>query len=149
VPGEAWIHWAIYRAREEVGAVCRAQPPAATACSVTATPIRALHGQGAFLGAQVAVHEDARLVRSRELGLEVADRLGGGSAVLLRGNGAGTVGATVGEAVARMWVLEASAQLNLAARGCPLDPDELAAWAKVAPEILERIWQYLTREEPT
>ena len=149
-PGEAWIHWAIYRARGEVGAVCRAQPAAAAAFSVASTPIRALHGQGAFLGAEVAVHEDARLVRSRELGLEVADRLGGGSAVLLRGNGAVTVGATVGEAVARMWVLEASARLNLAApEGRPLDPDELAAWAGVAPEILERIWQYLTREEPT
>jgi ribulose-5-phosphate 4-epimerase/fuculose-1-phosphate aldolase len=149
-PGEAWIHWAIYRARGEVGAVCRAQPAAATACSVAATPIRPLHGQGAFLGAEVAVHEDARLVRSRELGLEVADRLGGGSAVLLRGNGAVTVGATVGEAVARMWVLEASARLNLAApQSRSLEHEEFAAWAEVAPEILERIWQYLTREEPT
>jgi HCOMODA/2-hydroxy-3-carboxy-muconic semialdehyde decarboxylase len=149
-PGEAWIHWAIYRARGEVGAVCRAQPAAATTCSVTATPIRALHGQGAFLGTQVAVHEDARLIRSQALGLQVAERLGDGSAVLLRGNGAVTVGATVGEAVACMWVLEASARLNLAApEGRPLDPRELAAWAEVAPEILERIWQYLTREEPT
>jgi ribulose-5-phosphate 4-epimerase/fuculose-1-phosphate aldolase len=150
VPGEAWIHWAIYRGRADANAVCRAQPPTATAFSVAATSIRALHGQGAFLGEVVPVHEDARLVRSKELGLQVAERLGGGSAVLLRGNGAVTVGATVGEAVARMWVLEASARLNLAApQGRSLDPDEFAAWAGVAPEILERIWHYLTREEPT
>jgi ribulose-5-phosphate 4-epimerase/fuculose-1-phosphate aldolase len=114
------------------------------------TPIRALHGQGAFLGEEVPVHEDARLVRSQELSLRVAERLGTGSAVLLRGNGAVTVGTTVGEAVARMWVLEASARINLgAAEPHRLDAEELAAWAEVAPEILERIWQYLTREEPT
>jgi HCOMODA/2-hydroxy-3-carboxy-muconic semialdehyde decarboxylase len=149
-PGEAWIHWAIYRSRPDVNAVCRAQPPSATACSVGARPIRALHGQGAFLGEEVPVHEDARLVRSQELGLAVAERLGDGSAVLLRGNGAVTVGATVGEAVARMWVLEASARINLAAPdGRPLDSEELAAWAQVAPEILQRIWQHLTREEPS
>ena len=149
-PGEAWIHWAIYRARGEVGAVCRAQPPTATTCSVTATPIRALHGQGAFLGEEVPVHDDARLIRSQELGLRVAERLGGGTAMLLRGNGAVTVGATVGEAVARMWVLEASARLNLSApQARVLGPDEFAAWAEVAPEILERIWRYLTREETT
>ncbi len=149
-PGEAWIHWAIYRARPDVNAVCRAQPATATVCSVAGTPIRALHGQGAFLGEEVSVHEDARLVRSRELGVRVADRLGAGSAVLLRGNGAVTVGTTVGEAVARMWVLEASARINLAAaEPRPLDPEELAAWVEVAPEILERIWRYLTREETT
>jgi HCOMODA/2-hydroxy-3-carboxy-muconic semialdehyde decarboxylase len=149
-PGEAWIHWAIYRARPDVNAVCRAQPAAATALSVTTTRIRALHGQGAFLGAEVAVHDDARLVRSKELGLRVAERLGGGHAVLLRGNGAVTVGATVGEAVARMWVLEVSARVNLRAAALPsetraLDDNELAAWSEVAPEILERIWKGLIR----
>jgi HCOMODA/2-hydroxy-3-carboxy-muconic semialdehyde decarboxylase len=154
VPGEAWIHWAIYRARPDVNAVCRAQPPTATAFGVAASPIRALHGQGAFIGEEVPLHDDARLVRSKELGLAVAEGLGHESAVLLRGNGAVTVGATVGEAVARMWVLEASARLNLEAERLPspahpLEPEEHAAWAEVAPEILQRIWVYLRREEPT
>jgi HCOMODA/2-hydroxy-3-carboxy-muconic semialdehyde decarboxylase len=145
-PGEAWIHWAIYRARPDVNAICRAQPPVATSLSVTPTRIRALHGQGAFVGAEVEVHDDARLIRSQELGRRVAERLGSGHAVLLRGNGAVTVGATVGEAVARMWVLEASARMNLDAASLPsgarpLDDDELAAWSDVASEILERIWK--------
>jgi HCOMODA/2-hydroxy-3-carboxy-muconic semialdehyde decarboxylase len=153
-PGEAWIHWAIYRAREDVNAVCRAQPPVASAFGVAATPIRALHGQGAFVGEEVPLHDDARLVRSKELGLAVAQTLGVENAVLLRGNGAVTVGATVGEAVARMWVLEASARLNLEVERLPspahpLDPEEFVAWAQVAPEILQRIWLHLTREETT
>lgn len=149
-PGEAWIHWAIYRARTNVNAICRAQPAAAAAFGVSATPMLALHGHAAFLGGEVPVHDDARLVRSRGLGLRVADRLGQAFAVLLRGNGAVTVGATVGEAVARMWVLESSARLNLAATSLsseprPLSEAELTAWAEVAPEILERIWGALVR----
>ena len=150
MPGEAWIHLAVYRARADVNAVCRAQPRVAAAFGVTATPIRRLHGQGALLGGEVAVHDDARLVRTRELGVEVAERLGSGHAVLLRGNGAVTLGATVGEAVARMWVLESSARINLDAAQLPseareLDHDEYAAWSAAAPELLERIWKALAR----
>jgi HCOMODA/2-hydroxy-3-carboxy-muconic semialdehyde decarboxylase len=147
-PGEAWIHWAIYRARPDVNAVCRAHPRSAAAFGVTAARIRPLHGQGALLGGELALHDDARLVRTRELGLEVAERLGGGNAVLLRGNGAVTVGTTVGEAVARMWVLESSARLNLdvallSSEVRELDDEEYGAWSRVAPEILERIWDGL------
>ena len=149
-PGEAWIHLALYRARADVNAVCRAQPPVAAAFGVTATPIRALHGQAALLGGEVALHDGARLIRTRELGVEVAQRFGSGHAVVLRGNGAVTVGTTVGEAVARMWVLESSARLNLDAARLPseareLDHDEYAAWSAVAPELLERIWKALAR----
>lgn len=149
-PGEAWIHWAIYRARADVDAVCRAQPRVAAAFGVTATPVRPLHGQGALLGGEVALHGDARLIRTRELGLEVAERLGSAHAVLLRGNGAVTVGTTVGEAVARMWVLESSARLNLdvallSSEARELDDEEYGAWSRVAPEILERIWDGLRR----
>lgn len=150
MPGEAWIHLAVYRSRADVNAVCRAQPRVAAAFAVTDTPIRPLHGQGALLGGEVAVHDDARLVRTRELGVEVAERLGRRHAVLLRGNGAVTVGTTVGEAVARMWVLESSARLNLDAAALslaarPLADDEYAAWSEVGPEILERIWRALVR----
>jgi ribulose-5-phosphate 4-epimerase/fuculose-1-phosphate aldolase len=145
VPREAWIHDAVLRARPDVGAVCRAQPAAATAAAAAGLAIRPLHGQGAFVGPAVPVHDDARLVRSRAQGEALADALGDAPAVLLRGNGAVTVGASPGEAVARMWVLEASAELNLragpAARA--LEEDELRAWEAVAPEILGRIWAYL------
>lgn len=149
-PGEAWIHLAIYAARPEVNAICRAQPPAATAFGVTGTPIRALHGQGAMLGREVSVYDDARLIRSRELGHAAAASLGSAYAMLLRGNGAVTVGATVAEAVARMWVLESSARLNLDAAGLggavrELDHEEASAWFAVAPELLERIWKGMTQ----
>jgi ribulose-5-phosphate 4-epimerase/fuculose-1-phosphate aldolase len=107
-------------------------------------PIVPLHGQGSFLGSQVPVFDDAILVRDEARAVELAERLGDEHALLLRGNGAVTVGVNTGEAVARMWVLEASAQMNsvaaAAGKPTPLSDDEQAAWRGVATEILGRIW---------
>jgi HCOMODA/2-hydroxy-3-carboxy-muconic semialdehyde decarboxylase len=64
----------------------------------------------------------------------------------MRGNGAVTVGTSVGAAVARMWVLEVSAEINrTAAAGTPhvLSEEEFSYWVSVSEEILERTWSYL------
>jgi ribulose-5-phosphate 4-epimerase/fuculose-1-phosphate aldolase len=147
VPGEAWIHWAIYKSRPDVEGICRAQPPISTAATSAGVPIRPLHGQGAFLGEEVPVYDDARLIRGREAGEALAERLGDAGGVMMRGNGAVTVGKSVGAAVARMWVLEASAEINrtAAAVGSPqiLNGEEFSYWESVSEEILERIWSYL------
>jgi HCOMODA/2-hydroxy-3-carboxy-muconic semialdehyde decarboxylase len=152
VPKEAWIHLAIARRRPDVGAICRAQPPIATALASAGVPIVPLHGQGAFLGSQVPVFDDAVLVRDEARAVNLAERLGDEPALLLRGNGAVTVGVDIGEAVARMWVLEASAQMNSVAasagKPAPLTADEQAAWRGVSTEILGRIWADL-RNPPT
>jgi ribulose-5-phosphate 4-epimerase/fuculose-1-phosphate aldolase len=151
VPKEAWIHLAIARHRPDVGGICRAQPPTATALAAAGVPIRPLHGQGAYLGPQVPIFDDAVLVRDQDRGHELAQQLGQSPALLLRGNGAVTVGATIGQAVARMWILEASARMNhiAAAAGTPspLSPDEQAAWLAVATEILDRIWNDLRQPD--
>lgn len=139
-PKEAWIHAEIYRLRPDVGAICRAQPGSVNA----AGPIRARHGQGAWLGATVPVHDDARLVRSRELGTTVARALGDGDAIVLRGNGAVTVAPTPGVAMALMYVLEASARINAAGSARPLSDAELASWRAAAPELLQRLWEHLS-----
>ena len=147
VPGEAWVHWAIYRGRPDVEGICRAQPPISTALTSAGVPIRPLHGQGAFLGEEVPVYDDARLIRGREAGEALAERLGDAGGIIMRGNGAVTVGKSVGTAVARMWVLEVSAEINrtVAAVGTPrvLNEEEFSYWESVSEEILERIWGYL------
>jgi ribulose-5-phosphate 4-epimerase/fuculose-1-phosphate aldolase len=147
VPKEAWIHRAIYDVRPDVGAICRAQPPVATAVVSGGVPVRVLHGQGAFLGREVPVYPDARLIREREAGEALARSLGDAGGVVMRGNGAVTVGADVGEAAARMWVLERSAEMNRDAASAgspePLGDEEFAYWESVSEEILNRIWAYL------
>jgi ribulose-5-phosphate 4-epimerase/fuculose-1-phosphate aldolase len=147
VPGEAWVHWAIYNSHPSVGGICRAQPPISTAITSAGVPIRPLHGQGAFLGEEVPVYDDARLIRDREAGEVLAERLGNAGGIIMRGNGAVTVGSNVGAAVARMWVLEVSAEINRTAAiegtSQVLSQEEFSYWESVSEEILGRIWSYL------
>ena len=147
VPGEAWVHWAIYNSRPDVEGICRAQPPVSIAVTSAGVPIRALHGQGAFLGEEVPVYDDARLIRGQEAGEELAERLGDAGGIIMRGNGSVTVGKSVGAAAARMWVLEVSAEMNRTAAGTGtprvLTEKEFSYWESVSEEILERIWSYL------
>ncbi|MBA4116726.1 MAG: class II aldolase/adducin family protein, partial [Rubrobacter sp.] len=150
VPREAWVHWAIYNARPDVGGICRAQPPISTAVTSAGIPIRPLHGQGAFLGEEVPVYDDARLIRSRQAGETLAEDLTNAGGIVMRGNGAVTVGSSVGAAAARMWVLEVSAEINrTAAAGKPqvLNEEEFSYWESVSEEILSRIWAYLKASE--
>ncbi len=147
VPREAWIHWAIYRRHPAVEAICRAQPPAPAAVASVAGELPALHGQGALAGAPVPVFGDARLVRDRERAERLAALLDAAPAVILRGNGAVTTGASVGHAVARMVLLERSARIYLAAAAAgaprPLGAEDVAAWQASGDELLDRLWAYL------
>jgi ribulose-5-phosphate 4-epimerase/fuculose-1-phosphate aldolase len=163
VPAEAWAHLALYRARPDATAIARAQPASGLAAAATTTALVPLHGQAAWLGESVPVHDSAALLRSPELAERVARTLPSGEAVLLRGNGAITLGATPGLAVARMWVLAAACEVYLAARGTlgfretmgtgfgtpysvtPLSADEIASWRAAGDELLPRLWQHLRR----
>jgi HCOMODA/2-hydroxy-3-carboxy-muconic semialdehyde decarboxylase len=95
----------------------------------------------------VPVYDDARLIRDREAGEALAKDLGNAGGIVMRGNGAVTVGTSVGAAAARMWVLERSAEMNQAAACAgtprPLSEEEFTYWESVSEEILERIWYYL------
>lgn len=147
VPKEAWIHLAVARADAATGAICRAQPRAVARAIAAQLRIRPLDGQGALLGPFVPVYDDSRLVRDEPTGATVAGVMADSPAVILRGNGAVTRGRDLAGAVARMWLLERSAELALAA-----DPDapdlpseEQAWWRERDAELLPRIYDYLIR----
>ena len=147
VPAEAWVHLAVYRARPDAAAIARAQPVSGFAVAAAATSLAPLHGQAAWLGESIPVHDSATLLRSPELAERAASLLAWrGEALLLRGNGAITLGAAPGLAVARMWVLATACEVYLAARGAPVTPlsaDEIASWRAVGSELLPRLWQHL------
>jgi HCOMODA/2-hydroxy-3-carboxy-muconic semialdehyde decarboxylase len=150
VPAEAWTHLALYRARPDAAAIARAQPPGAFAVAAAVTTMVPLHGQAAWLGESVPVHDDAALLRSPDQAERAARCLPAGEALLLRGNGALTLGATPGLAVARMWLLAAACDVYLAAMAAsganpvtPLSAVEIASWRAVGGELLPRLWQHL------
>jgi HCOMODA/2-hydroxy-3-carboxy-muconic semialdehyde decarboxylase len=152
VPAEAWAHLALYRARPDAAAIARAQPASAFAVAATVTSLIPLHGQAAWLGESIPVHDGAVLLRSPELAESAARSLPAGEALLLRGNGALTLGATAGIAVARMWLLSAACDVYLAAHTAaaagpvtPLSAAEVASWRAVRDELLPRLWQHLLR----
>ncbi|MGW7823601.1 class II aldolase/adducin family protein [Streptomyces puniciscabiei] len=147
-PGEAWAHLAVYRARPDVRAVARATPESAFAAGAVASgTIPPLHGQGALLGEAVPVHDDARLMRSADIAEGATRTLGQADAVVLRGNGALTTGATPGHAVARMWLLDTACRLHLTARQAAavhaLTSEEITAWRAAGPPLLDRLWAHL------
>jgi HCOMODA/2-hydroxy-3-carboxy-muconic semialdehyde decarboxylase len=148
-PAEAWAHLALYRARPDAGAIARAQPPSAFAAAAAAgtTALPPLYGQAAWLGEAVPVHDSAELLRSAELAGRAARSLPVGEALLLRGNGALTLGTAPGLAAARMWLLSAACDAYISARAAgpvtPLSPAEIASWRAVSSELLPRLWQHL------
>jgi ribulose-5-phosphate 4-epimerase/fuculose-1-phosphate aldolase len=155
-PAEAWAHLALYRARPDAAAIARAQPPGAFAVAAAVTMMVPLHGQAAWLGESVPVHDDAALLRSPDQAERAARCLPAGEALLLRGNGAITLGASPGLAVARMWLLAAACDVYLAALAAsgaasgagpvtPLSAGEIASWRAVGGELLPRLWQHLRR----
>ena len=146
---EAWAHLALYRARPDAGSIARAQPASAVAAAATTMSLAPLHGQAAWLGESVPVYDSAHLLRSADLAERAARSLPTGEALLLRGNGALTLGATPGVAVARMWLLSAACDAFVATRAAgqirPLTVEEIASWRAVCDELLPRLWQHLQR----
>ena len=153
-PAEAWAHLALYRARPDAAAIARAQPAAAFAVAAVTTAMVPVHGQAAWLGESVPVYDDAALLRSADRAERAASCLPAGEALLLRGNGALTLGATPGLAVARMWLLAAACDVYLAALSASgaasgansvtaLSDGEIASWRAVGGELLPRLWEHL------
>jgi ribulose-5-phosphate 4-epimerase/fuculose-1-phosphate aldolase len=148
-PAEAWVHLALYRGRPDAGSIARAQPASAFAAAAMTTSLAPLHGQAAWLGESIPVYGSAQLLRSAELAERAARSLPTGEALLLRGNGALTLGATPGVAVARMWLLSVACDAFLATQAAgqvnPLTVEEIASWRAVRDELLPRLWQHLRR----
>jgi HCOMODA/2-hydroxy-3-carboxy-muconic semialdehyde decarboxylase len=153
--GEVRIHQAVYRRRSDVESICRVQPPWLTALSACGLTPRARHGFSAYFAPSPPVWNDPGLVRSDEAADGVAHTLGDARAVVLRGNGAVTVGTAIEEAAVLAWYLEDSARVEFVVRstggaeGAPeLTAEEAQRRAVWEGGIVERMWAYLTAGDP-
>jgi len=110
---EFWIHARIYAVRPEVNGIVHAHPLACIALTQIGEPHRVVHHQGGVFVEGIPVYERIGLIRSRELGDQVAQRLGNGVAVMMRGHGITTAFADVRAATVAACFLEESADLQM------------------------------------
>jgi len=151
--GEVLVHQGIYRERADVGAIARFQSPHVTALSTLGLTPRARHGFGAYFAPCAPLFADPRLVRDGARAVALVRELAGARAIVMRGNGAVAVGATIEEAVVMAWYLEDAARVELAVRstglaGLELDATEARDRAVTAGKIVERMWDWLTAGDP-
>jgi ribulose-5-phosphate 4-epimerase/fuculose-1-phosphate aldolase len=115
-PSETTIHGRVYEAREAVGAVCHNHSPFAVIVSSAGVEMRPVHSAGAVQVDPIPVYEEyepegGMLITTDAEGDDVADVLGEGRAMILRGHGAVVAGETVTEAVLASLRLEYNARL--------------------------------------
>jgi HCOMODA/2-hydroxy-3-carboxy-muconic semialdehyde decarboxylase len=151
VLGEVRIHQQIYQVRGDVRGIVRFQSPKVVSLSTLGRSPHARHGFGSYFAPQPPFWSDPRLVRDDERAAAVARTLGGARAIVLRGNGAVVVGSSLEEACVLAWYLEDAArvELDVLAAGEPgnvLSPAEAADRATLQGRIVERMWDWLTRD---
>jgi HCOMODA/2-hydroxy-3-carboxy-muconic semialdehyde decarboxylase len=154
VLGEVRAHQAIYAVRPDVGGVCRIMPPAIMSLSTLGITPAARHGLGAYFAPNPPLWDNPRLLRDDFAARSLAAALGEARAIVMRGNGAITVGRGLEEAVAFAFFLEDAARVECDVRAMGLDPaqgklgdDEILARQTLAGGVVERMWSWLTSME--
>jgi ribulose-5-phosphate 4-epimerase/fuculose-1-phosphate aldolase len=147
-PLEMPMHTVVYRRRPEIGALCRTHSRMAVAWSTLGRSLPPAHGFGSFLGPGVPVFPKPDLITTEALGAELAETLGAGEAVLLRGNGTLVVGRTLPEACVRAIFLEESARIQCVAAGAgqplAMSDAEIRRRTDVPYDHYGRAWNYYT-----
>jgi HCOMODA/2-hydroxy-3-carboxy-muconic semialdehyde decarboxylase len=149
---ERFIHSEIYKARPDVMAVVHTHSPGVVPFTVSQVPLRAVYHNAAFLAAGAPVWdirkdfgETDMLVRNATIGKALAQTLGTGPVVLMRGHGDVTVGPAVKVAVFRAYYTDVNARLQsqaVALGGEPnyLTPVEGAKADATNLAVLDRVW---------
>ncbi|GGY90373.1 class II aldolase/adducin family protein [Novosphingobium colocasiae] len=154
VLGEVRVHQQIYALRPDVNGICRSMPPALMALSTYGIVPVARHGIGAYFAEGPALWNDPRLLRDDESARNVAQELGAGHAIVLRGNGVVVVGESLEQAVTLTWFLEDAARIERDVRMMGLDPQagrldtqETQARQVWAGDVISRMWTWLNRHD--
>lgn len=155
VLGEVRLHQQIYRLRPDVGGICRVQPPRLMALSTMRITPRPRHGSGTYFAPCPPLWDDPALTRSDDKAGALAEKLGDARAIVMRGNGAVCVGATIEQAACLAWLLEDAAGVELAVRsagaaeeGAIYTEEEIAGRAVFTGGLFERMWEFLASGDP-
>lgn len=118
VPNELPLHTELLRRRPDVQAVVHAHPPQVVAADLAGLAVRPIVGAYDIPGTRLAangvpVYPRGVLIRNPHLAKEMADAMGSGPVVVLRGHGLTSAGATVEQAVLQAISVDGLAGLAL------------------------------------
>jgi HCOMODA/2-hydroxy-3-carboxy-muconic semialdehyde decarboxylase len=155
VLGEVRIHQAIYKVRPDVNGICRVFPPNVLALAAMERTPRARHGFGSYFYPQVPLYKDTGLVRNEIAAQSVAQELGDACAIVVSINGALTVADNIKKACVLAWFLEDAARVELTCLNAAMEHIDIfkdrataenrATWSG---GIMDRMWSYMTRDDP-
>ena len=145
---ERFIHGEIYKKRPDVNAVVHSHSPTIIPFSVTQKPLRAIFHNGHFLGQgvpvweirEVAGEQNNMLVLSQELGKSLAEALGQGSVVLMRGHGNAVASQNLKTTVFRAIYTEVNAKLQLQATALGGPINFLNEYEQLKAQNVDRPW---------
>ena len=148
---ERFIHGEIYKAQPEVRSIVHCHAPPLIPFGVTKKPLQPIYHMSGFLGAGVPVFDirktagmTSMLVRTAELGADLARCIGSKPMVLMRGHGATMVGGSIQQAVYRAVYAAMNASLQMQAQLMGevefLAPEEAELAAKQGDSTYHRHW---------
>jgi len=149
---EIFIHTEIYRARPDVQCVVHTHPIYATAFGALRQPLKTISHEGSIFYDGIPLFDyTTALVRTPELGREVAKTLGKHRGLLMKNHGVTVVGGSIPEATLYAVFLEKAARIQLiaTASGEPSGSSDEEAKLKYeqvyTPHRLGSMWDYFVR----
>lgn len=149
---EVFIHTEIMLARPDVNCVVHSHPPYATAFGSLRQRLRPVSHEGSIFHDGLPIFDyTTQLIRTKELGIEVAKSLGSCRGVLMKNHGSTVVGPTVEVATLYAIFLEKAARIQLlaTASGDPSwssDEEAVLKYEQIyTPHRLGSMWDYFVR----
>ena len=149
---EVFIHTEIYKARRDVNCVVHSHPPYATAFGALRQPLRPISHEGVIFNAGLPLFDrTTALIRTPELGREVAESLGKYRGMLMKNHGSTVVGESIEVATLYAVFLEKAARIQLlaTASGEPSwtsDEEVKVKYEQIyTPHRLSSMWDYFVR----
>jgi L-fuculose-phosphate aldolase len=116
IPREAVIYTEIFKARPDVHAAVHCHPAMCVALSLAETPIDWIHMQSSRFKGGTPIFPRPIYILDESEGAELAKSLGNASAMMIKGHGIVTVGASIDEACINAVYMERTAKIMAIAR---------------------------------
>jgi ribulose-5-phosphate 4-epimerase/fuculose-1-phosphate aldolase len=149
---EVFIHTEIFKARPDVNCVVHSHPPYATAFGSLGQRLRPISHEGNIFHDGLPLFDyTTALIRTPELGVEVAKSLGNCRGMLMKNHGSTVVGESIPVATLYAIFLEKAARIQLmaTASGNPSwtnDEESVVKYEQIyTPHRLDSMWNYFVR----